>query len=279
MISTTRNNLNILNDAERGLAEDEFFLVFQPTLRPQERRLTGFEALIRWQHPLSGVLEPSSFISVVEDSELSSRFTDWLLTRAAVTLANWISQGHDGLTLAINMPAAELTRADLPEKLRQLFNVRNLHANQLQIELTGVVEPAQLDFLSDAIDAVKATGISVALDDFGAGFTSLTLLHQLPVDILKIAGSYIARVPEDVESTTILETLIRLGQRLGKQIVLEGVETRAQFDWVQGIPHVDCQGYYISAPVGAGQLDRVIAWHGQSHCSSSTWHAAPVVAR
>jgi EAL domain-containing protein (putative c-di-GMP-specific phosphodiesterase class I) len=259
---TTRNSLEIVNDVERGLAQNEFFLVFQSKVRPQEGRLVGFEALIRWQHPRNGVLAPSSFISVLEDSKLTSRFTDLLLTRAVATLADWTSRGHDALTLAINLPAAELTRADLPGKLRGLLAARNLQAGCLQIELTGVVEPAQIDFLVDAIDAVRATGVSVALDDFGAGFTSLTLLHQLPVDILRIDRSYIANVPDDAESRFVLETLVRLGQRLGKQIVLKGVETEAQFHWARTLPMVDCQGYFISEPVREAQIEQLIVGNG-----------------
>jgi EAL domain-containing protein (putative c-di-GMP-specific phosphodiesterase class I) len=262
MKPTIRDWSDIFADFERGLAQKEFFFVFQPKLSSQDARISGFESLMRWQHPVNGVLEPSSFISVVEHSELAGHFTDLLLEKAIDTLASWKSRGHTNLTLAVNLPAPELARADLPSKLTALLAAREVEACRLQIELTEVVEPAKLDSLADAIHAVRASGVSVALDDFGAGFTSLTLLHQLPANIIKIDRSYIRNVPEDAESRFVMETLVQLGQRLGKQIVVKGIETEAQFKWAQALPHVDCQGYYISRPVSEALIEQLLAYDG-----------------
>lgn len=249
-------------DAERGLAREEFFFLFQAKLRSQEEKISGFECLMRWQHPEGGVLEPSAFISVVADSKLTIRFTDLLLAHAMDTLVSWTARGHTRLTLAINLPAVEIAREDLPGKLVAGLACRDLDASRLQIELTEVVEPAQLDSFAAAIDAVRGTGVSVALDDFGAGLTSLTLLHQLPVDIIKIGRSFIELVPDNSEAKFIVETLIRLGQRLGKKIVLQGIETEAQLTWAKTLPSIDCQGFYISEPILENEIDRVIAFYG-----------------
>jgi len=257
-----QDSSSIFADIERGLARKEFFFVFQPKLRSNDARISGFESLMRWQHPVNGLLKPSSFLSVVEDSELAHLFTELQLEKAVDLLALWKSRGHANLTLAINLPARELERADLPSKLTTLLSARGVQACCLQIELTEVVEPARLDFLADAIQAVRASGVSVALDDFGSGFTSLTLLHQLPVNIIKIDPAYIRKVPEDAESRFVLETLIQLGQRLGKEIVLEGIETRAQFAWARAQPRVDCQGYYISRPVMESFIEELLAHDG-----------------
>jgi len=260
---TGYNSSRLIIDAERGLAQEEFFFLFQPKLRSEEGRISGFECLMRWQHPVDGVLEPSAFISVVADSELTIRFTDFLLAHAMDTLANWTARGYTNLSLAINLPAIEIVREDLPNKLIAGLACRDLDASRLQIELTEAAEPAELDSFAAAIDVVRGTGVCVALDDFGAGLTSLTLLHQLPVDIIKIGRSFIDGVPNNTEARFIVETLIRLGQRLGKQIVLKGIETEAQLTWARTLPFIDCQGFYISAPIPEYRIDHLIALHGQ----------------
>lgn len=248
----------LASDIERGLTRDEFFFVFHPRLGCAEGQISGFELLMRWCHPIVGILEPSAFISFVADSEFAGTFTDLLLSRASDVLANWKAHGYCSLTLSVNMSSLELTRADLPQKLAAVLSARDIDARCLQIELTDVVEPARLDLLADAINAVRATGVLVALDDFGAGLTSFTLLHQLPVDIVKIDQSLLRDVPGNPESKRILEALVRMGQRLGKKIVLEGVETAAQFEWARSLPEIECQGYYISRPITDLALDQLV---------------------
>lgn len=257
-----RDQLDIVDDVERGLAQNEFFLVFQPKLLVPEGKLSGFEALLRWRHSVHGILMPSSFIRVVENSRLSGRFTDFLLARAAETLADWAACGYDSLSLAINLSAPELAREDLPEKLIGVLAAQAIDTTKLQIELTETTEPGPLDELVAAIDSVRATGVRVAIDDFGAGHWSLSRLHRLAVDVLKIDRSFVSDIPANAGSTVLLKALVRLGQLLGKQIVVEGIETEAQFVLAKSMPHVDCQGYYISIPVRAAQIDELVMQHG-----------------
>ncbi|WP_323051786.1 EAL domain-containing protein [Caballeronia mineralivorans] len=259
MIPKTANSYGIVGDMERGLTRGEFLFVYQPRLRSGETKISGFDVLMRWRHPVDGLLEPSAFISVVDNSRLAGNFTDLLLAHAIDMLSAWKAKGHDRLTLAVHLSVPELSRLDLPAKLRALLIERQLPADRLQIELTDVVEPAKLDFLEDAINAVRATGVKVALDNFGAGFTSLTLLHQLSVDILKIDGSLLRNVPQHAESRCILETLVRLGQRMGKQLVLQGIETEYQYRWARTLPGIECQGYYISKPISLAGVDELLA--------------------
>jgi EAL domain-containing protein (putative c-di-GMP-specific phosphodiesterase class I) len=260
-ISPVQNALAIVNDAERGLGQDEFFFVLQPKLRLQENRLSGFEYLIRWQHPESGVLEPVYFISVVEDSSLAGRFTDLLIARAVQTLVQWKMAGHDDLSLAINLSAAELGRKDLPGRLKALCTSLGVSPCRFEIELTGVVHPDQLDWLIDVIQAVQAVGVRVALDDFGSGFNSLTLLQQLPVDIVKFDRSLIKQVMVNGESRRMVETLVRLAQNHGKRIVLTGLETAEQFAWAKTLPDIEGQGFFICEPVDEEEIDGIIFRH------------------
>jgi EAL domain-containing protein (putative c-di-GMP-specific phosphodiesterase class I) len=251
----------LVNDAERGLGQDEFFFVLQPKLRLQENKLSGFEYLIRWQHPESGVLEPAYFISVVEDSSLAGRFTDMLVARAAETLLQWKIAGHEDLSLAINLSATELGRKDMPGRLSALFDSLGVNPCRFQIELTGVVHPDQLDWLVDVIQAVQAIGVRVALDDFGSGFNSLTLLQQLPVDIVKFDRSLISQVGVNGESRRMVETLVRLAQNHGKRIVITGLETAEQFAWARTLPDIEGQGYFICEPIDEEEIDKIIFRH------------------
>ncbi len=248
----------LLSDAELGLERGEFFFVAQPILRLHEKRLSGFEYLMRWRHPDDGVLAPARFISVVEDSALAHRFTELLIERAADTLQRWKRSGHGDLSLAINLGAAELASDDLPQRIQSIFTAREVTPARLEIELTGAVQPDCLDRLAEAIRAVQAIGTRIALDDLGGGYNSLTLLQQLPADIVKFDRSYLANVPADSEATRMIEMLVKFAHAQGKQIVLSGVETPEQFAWAQSLREVDVQGFYIDKPLDEARIGELI---------------------
>ncbi|WP_174943580.1 EAL domain-containing protein [Burkholderia lata] len=256
------NSLDIANDAERGLDRKEFFLVFQPKIQIQTGLLSGFESLLRWRHPEYGILMPSEFIDLVENSPLACRFTDFILIEAAKTLAGWAARGYDGLLLSINLPAQEITQHRMIKRLSAVLDEYAVRAERIQIEITESFVPGQLDKLEAAIASIREIGASVAIDDFGAGCWSLGMLHRLAVDTLKLDRSFIRDIHENSESRVIAETLVWLGKRLGKQVVVEGVETEAQYLWARTMTQIDCQGYYISEPVPEVQIHNLVAKHG-----------------
>jgi EAL domain-containing protein (putative c-di-GMP-specific phosphodiesterase class I) len=257
--------LHTAQDAKRGLARREFFFVYQPKLRLQEGRLSGFESLLRWRHPSYGVLMPNSFIGLVENSPLSGDFTDFIVTEAARTLADWTARGFSTLSLAVNLPAREVGRPGLADQLSSLLGARSIDTSRLQIELTEATDPGSIEALVTAVESLRESGVSVAIDDFGAGCWSLTILHRLGVDTLKLDRKFMFDIQENANSKVVVEALVQLGRRLGKHVVIEGVETAAQFAWVKTMGHVDCQGYYISAPIANEQIDTFVATHGLTH--------------
>ncbi|AYQ91796.1 MAG: EAL domain-containing protein [Paraburkholderia tropica] len=251
-----------LNDAERGLHQDEFFFLLQPKFRLLDCKLSGFEYLIRWQHPERGVLEPTSFISVVDDSFLARRFTGLLTERATHMLAKWTANGHDALSIAINLSSLELGQMDFPAHLSSSIVSLGLDPKRFEIELTDTVTPDRLDWLVEAIHAVQAIGVRVALDDFGAGFNSLTLLQQLPVDIVKFDRSLIRDVLQNGESMRVAETLVQLAKGNGKRIVMTGIETAEQLEWARTLPNdIEGQGYHLGEPLYEADVDALIADH------------------
>ncbi|APA89143.2 EAL domain-containing protein [Paraburkholderia sprentiae WSM5005] len=254
-----------IGDAERGLARREFFFVYQPKLRLQQGRLSGFESLLRWRHPARGVLTPDAFIHFVEDSPLTASFTDFVVAEATQTLADWTTRGYDTLSLAVNLPAREIGRPGFTNKLSTLLRTRSLNASRLQIELTENTDPGSIDTLASAVKSLRESGVSVAIDDFGSGCWSLAVLHRLGVDTLKLDRKFMRDIQDNADSKVVVESLVQLGQRLGKRVVIEGIETAAQFAWAMTVGHIDCQGYYISEPISTEQIDRLIARHGITH--------------
>ncbi|WP_063934609.1 MULTISPECIES: EAL domain-containing protein [Burkholderia] len=260
MDSTTecRNLDDLVSDAELGLARKEFFFVYQPKLRLQTGLLSGFESLIRWHHPEHGVLMPSVFIDIVENSHLTRRFTEYVIAESVRILADWATRGYDELSLSVNLPAHEVTRPGMIKRLSAILDSYAVRAGNFQIELTESIDPGPIEALVSAVASIRRMGASVAIDDFGTGCWSLTKLHRLAVDTLKLDRSFMRDVDERAESRAVVEALVELGARLEKRVVVEGVETETQFEWLRKMPRVDCQGYYISAPVREEQVSGLI---------------------
>lgn len=227
--------------------------------------MSGFESLLRWRHPSRGVLTPDAFIDIVENSPLTESFTDFVVAEAARTLSDWTVRGYDTLSLAVNLPPSEVARPGLASKLSNLLGRRSIDASRFQIELTETTDPGSIEVLASGVESLKESGVSVAIDDFGSGCWSLVILHRLGIDTLKLDRSFMADIQENADSKVIVEALVQLGQRLGKRIVIEGIETAAQFAWASTIGHIDCQGYYISAPIGHDRIPELVARHGLTH--------------
>ncbi|WP_414442267.1 EAL domain-containing protein [Burkholderia sp. 22PA0106] len=257
---------DIVSDAERGLDQDEFFFKLQPKIRLSENRLSGFEYLIRWRHPNGDVLLPAYFISVVEESSLADQFTNRLLERAAQRLAHWQAAGHGDLSVAINLSAEQLGSRDLPARLAALCDAYGIAPRRLEIELTCFVQLDRLDWLVDAIQAVQALGVGVALDDLGAGFNSLTFLQQLPAEIVKFDRSLLAHVPANEEATAMFRKLMGIARENGKRIVIAGIETREQHAWASTLIDVEGQGYFIGEPCEESQVHEVIGRFKPADC-------------
>ncbi|WP_124475156.1 EAL domain-containing protein [Burkholderia cepacia] len=253
--TTVRRNFDdSARDAERGLAQKEFFFVYQPKLRVSDGLLTGFESLIRWQHPEQGVLMPAAFIGLVENSRLTCRFTDYVIEEAARVLAEWDILGYGRLSLSVNLPAHEIMRPGAAERLSFILDLYAARAERLQIELTESIDPGSIEMLANAVASIREMGVSVAIDDFGSGCWSLTKLHRLAVDTIKLDRSFMCGIQDNIESQAMVEALVELGGRLNKHVVVEGVETEAQFQWLKGLSRIDCQGYYISEPIREEQI-------------------------
>lgn len=250
-------NLSLVADLHRAIECDQLRLYCQPKVHFASGALSGAEALIRWEHPERGLLEPERFIKLAENAGLITQLTKWVLGAAFRQLYAWQADGR-ALPLAVNLSARDLLDPHLIEHIRGLFLTWGVEPENLQVELT---ESALMEDPAGALGTLyrlKDLGVHLAVDDFGTGFSSLSYLQRLPVDSIKIDQSFVGRMLDDDGSNTIVRSTIDLGHNLGLRVVAEGVENRAIWEHLAGLGCDVAQGYFIGKPFPAGQL---AAWH------------------
>lgn len=232
-----------------ALARQEFVLHYQPKASLTSGRITGFEALLRWQHPARGLVPPLQFISVLEDTGLIVSVGEWVVRTVCEQIGEWQDQGLVLHPISINLSARQFQQQDLDAVIGGTLKITGIDPHLLEFELTESVLMKEAEIAANALQNLKAFGVQISMDDFGTGYSSLAYLKRFPLDILKIDRAFIRDVTTDLEDATIAVAMIKLAHSLGLKVVAEGVETRAQLDFL--IKH-DCdemQGYYFSRPL------------------------------
>ena len=216
------------NELRHAIERDELHLVFQPVVALPSMRPVGAEALLRWQHPELGTVRPDEFIPVAEESGLISRLGEWVLHQACQQLSLWLAAGHD-VWVSVNLSPKELHAADYAGLVADVLRAHRVPPQRLVLEVTEHAVATDIEELIRRLGELRATGVRIALDDFGAGYSSLGQLRNLPVDILKIDHSLVAE-PESRTGTTapLVDVVVRLGHRLGLEVLAEGIGTPAQ---------------------------------------------------
>jgi len=252
-------------DTEQGLAAtlrrggDELVLHYQPVVDARSGRLSGVEALVRWQRPGFGLVSPDRFIPVAECSHLVIDLDDWVLNAAVGQLEQWAGvPGLDELTIAVNISGRHLLSQTLWDRLRTLMATRPFDPGKLTLEITETVLLRDLTAAASELERVRAAGVRIAIDDFGAGHTSLAHLRRLPVDIIKIDRSFVTQL-DRLRDRSLVRMVTELGHDLGLTVVAEGVETDEQLAALRGIGPDRVQGFLISKPLAATEL---VAWVG-----------------
>jgi diguanylate cyclase (GGDEF)-like protein len=234
----------------QAIRNDELELYFQPVFDVQSGECWGAEALLRWTRPGIGPIAPSDFIPVAERSALIFDLERWVLNKACERIVDWrISDPDCLLRLAVNISGRHLIDGGLLADLDAVLTVTGADASMLELELTETQLVEDLDWASATLDEIRRRGVTIAIDDFGTGYSSMTYLRRLPVDTIKIDRSFIANATESGYDATIVDALLSIGKTLGVSVVAEGVETRAQFDYVRtrGVHRV--QGYLLARPM------------------------------
>ncbi|GAB4127815.1 MAG: hypothetical protein Fur0040_10750 [Sideroxydans sp.] len=248
----------LLQEVHAGLQRGEFELYYQPQVALATRRMTGVEALIRWNHPQRGLLGPAQFLRAIEDTELERVLDDWVLTHAFTQLRAWRETGQS-FTLSINVSARQLQMPGFAAHLRQLMGAccpqPCLDCLKLEILESTVLE--DFDRIGTFIRACRDIGIGFALDDFGTGYSSFTYLSRLDVDVLKIDQSFVRDMLQQPGERAIVQGIVALAQAFGRGVIAEGVETEAQWQALREMGCAVGQGDGIAPPMPAHAL---LAW-------------------
>ncbi len=240
-----------LRDAlERG----EFRLLYQPQVDLATGCIVGIEALIRWQHPLLGMVAPDVFIPLAEENGLIVAIGDWVTQRACRQNRAWQDAGLAPVTLSVNISARQFKEDNLVARVALALRESGLEARYLGLELTESLIMQDLQQALAKMRELKAMGVQLSIDDFGTGYSSLSALKSFPIGHLKIDQSFVRALPEDEDDRAIATAVISLGHKLNLRVVAEGVETEAQRAFLHDHGCDEIQGYYFSRPVDADAI-------------------------
>jgi diguanylate cyclase (GGDEF)-like protein/PAS domain S-box-containing protein len=243
-------------DLRQGLDLDQFLLYYQPQV-DQEGRLTGVEALVRWQHPLRGMVSPADFIPLAEETRLILPLGQWVLETACHQLTVWSAVPHMAqLTISVNVSALQFLGEQFVEDVVATIARTGAPINRLKLELTESLLVNDVDDIIAKMLALKARGVGFSLDDFGTGYSSLSYLKRLPLDQLKIDQSFLYEALSNPKDAAIVRATIALGNSLGMMVIAEGVETQTQRDFLLGEGCHHFQGYYFGRPGPVADLDK-----------------------
>lgn len=242
-----------VHELELAIKNDELVLYYQPQIDIKTGRLSGVEALVRWQHPEKGMIFPDQFIRLAEENGLIGALTERVIYLAVLQNKNWKDNGFE-TTISVNISADNIISLNLPEKLVKLIEQYNVSADSIMLELTESAVMGELTTSLDVLNRLRMKGFALSVDDFGTGYSSLSHLYQAPFTELKIDRKFIMLMLDDAEAMVIVKICIMLGQMLGMKIVAEGVETKAIYDKLAEMGCHIAQGYYISRPVPHDEL-------------------------
>ena len=246
--------LALETNLHRAIQNHEFLIHYQPRVSVDSLAITGVEALVRWQHPQLGLVAPSEFIPLAEDTGLIVPIGEWVLRQACEQNGRWLDQGFAPIQMAVNISARQFHDQNLSHTVIRILRESGMSPGQLELELTESSIMQNPEFAAAVLRHWKNLGINVSIDDFGTGFSSLASLKRLPIDALKIDKSFVRDAQSDADDGAIVVAIITLAHNLRLKVVAEGVETEAQLRFLQSLRCDEIQGYFFSKPRPAGAL-------------------------
>ncbi|QID18917.1 EAL domain-containing protein [Nitrogeniibacter mangrovi] len=250
--------LHIEQGLLRAIAGDQLLLQYQPVVRLEDGQLVGFEALIRWDEPTHGRIGPDRFIPVAEECGLIDYIGAWVLRTACAQAVSWIRQGFEALRLAVNVSARQMSAGDFVTTVREILDETEFPPDQLDLEITESTLQS-VDHSRQLLAELRALGVCISIDDFGTGFSSLSLLKHLQIDRIKIDRSFVQDLPGDANGVAVTEAIVAMANRLGLSLIAEGVETATQQEFLRKLGCDEAQGYLFSRPLDVRDVDMLIA--------------------
>jgi EAL domain-containing protein (putative c-di-GMP-specific phosphodiesterase class I) len=263
-------------ELEQALAELELTLMYQPKLAIDSAimKFEGVEALVRWQHPRRGLLQPRHFLIAVEEHGLMSQLTDFVMTEAVRQAGQWRTRGLQ-LQMTVNLSTKLVRDREFPERLAVLLQENDFPPQLLVLDVTESPILDDHELLVDVFTRLRILGVGLALDNFGTGQSSLTGLYRMPYSELKVDHVLIADVPREREARVIVKAIVSLAHSLGLTVCAEGVETSQMLDFVRGAGFDSAQGRFFSEPVPAGEVEEMVrAWPATGPAAAGSWRPA-----
>ena len=238
-------------ELSRALAKKEFLLHYQPQMNLRTKEVIGMEALLRWHHPYQGLIGPNHFIPQAEENGMIIPIGEWVLRAASKQAKYWAKQGFPVPQVAVNLSAKQIHQGNLPTLIQDILHRSHLEPKNLKLELTETFLIHETEETLHTLRELKAMGVHLYIDDFGAGYASLRYLKSFPVDGIKLDQSLIQQLPHNTNDTAIVKALISLGKALGLEVIAEGVETQEQVDFLDEHGCDAMQGYWLAPPLPA----------------------------
>ncbi|MBE9044059.1 EAL domain-containing protein [Pleurocapsales cyanobacterium LEGE 10410] len=256
--------LAIKENLRHALKRQELSIYYQPRIEIATSRLVAVEALLRWQNPELGFVSPAEFIPIAEETNLIMPIGEWVLYNACLQNKRWQQEGIAPLRMSVNLSIGQFKQTTLIETIDRILRDTNLDVAYLELEITESLLVKNVEQAIAILRELKKRGISIALDDFGTGYSSLSYLQKLPIDTLKIDRSFVTNIASNPDDAAISKAIVALAQSLELNITAEGVETKAQYHYLQNQGCHEVQGYYFSKPLPSEQLKKFVL----SYCGS-----------
>lgn len=252
--------VRMANEFKVAVDRKELFLEYQPFIRIDDDRIIGFEALMRWHHPISGRMRPDLFIPMAEDTGLIIEATRWAFRESCMALKRMITQtGNESLFVSVNFSAQDFDDPAFLDEMLFTLHDTGIHPSQIHLEITERLLLRQSDHVKKILMQCREHGMQVAIDDFGTGYSSLSYLHQYPVTTLKIDQSFVRNMTSDKGALGLVKSILSLSENMGLAIIAEGVETREQVDMLKSLNCQVAQGYFFARPVSEQEAGRLLA--------------------
>jgi diguanylate cyclase (GGDEF)-like protein len=247
-------HLALETSLRRAIQKEEFLIHYQPRVSVDRLEITGVEALIRWRHPELGIVPPSDFIPLAEDTGLIVPIGEWVLREACRQNKAWQNQGFAPIHVAVNISARQFHQQDLAETVIRILNETGLSPEHLELELTESSLMQSPEIASGVLNQLKGRGVNISIDDFGTGFSSLASLKRLPIDALKVDRSFVREATTDPDDASLVMAIITLAHNLRLKVIAEGVETEEQLRFLHLLRCDEIQGYLFSKPLPAEEF-------------------------